>query len=139
MCEGLQSQCGVWYTRPMSDLVPKEPNFDDKVLEYTDQLSPFLSDQAIVAMKFNKVPKRGSQRERFLQGLAEAFEIVGGVPRLAMWADKNYGEFAKILGKQVPGLVQNAISVKTNGPVTIVSAIPPSFLDGEQEKVVDDQ
>lgn len=139
----MRSQPGLWYTPPMSDLVPKEPEFNDKVLEYSDQLSEFMSDQALVATKINRVPRRGSQRERFLTAMAEAFEIVGGVPRLALWADKNYTEFAKILGKQIPGLVQNAISVKTNGPVTIVSAIPPSFLDGESvdspEKVVDEQ
>lgn len=129
----------MWYTPPMSELIPKEPDFNDRVLEYSDELTEFLSDQAIVAKRLNRVPKKGSQRERFLQAMAEAFEIVGGVPRLALWADKNYTEFAKILGKQVPGLVQNAVSVKTSGPVTIVSAIPPSFLDGPEEKVVDEQ
>lgn len=124
------------YTPLMQELIPKEPDFSDRVLEYSDQLDDFLSDAAKVAKNINRVPRKGSQRERFLMAMAEAFEIVGGVPRLALWADKNYGEFAKILGKQVPGLVQNAIAVKTNGPVTIVSAIPASFLDEADDKVV---
>lgn len=127
------------YTPPMKEIVPKEPDFTERVLEYSDALSELMSDQAKVTRVLNRVPKKAAQRERFMQALAEAFEIVGGVPRLALWADKNYGEFAKILGKQVPGLVQNAFAIKSSGPVTIVSAIPPSFLDGEEDKVVNDQ
>lgn len=124
----------------MKEIVPQDPDFSDRVLEYSDQLSEFLSDQAKVSLGMNRIPRKGAQRERFMQALAEAFEIVGGVPRLALWADKNYGEFAKLLGKQVPGLVQNALLVKASGNVTIVSAIPASPLDGEQsERVVDEQ
>lgn len=67
-----------------------------------------------------------------MHALAEAFEIVGGVPRLALWADRNPTEFYKILGKQVPALIQNAVQVNATGPVTIVSALPRSYLDGEE-------
>src|SRR6187399_3544747 len=113
----------------MQELIPKEPDFSDRVLEYSDQLDDFLSEAAKVAKNINRVPRTGAPRDRFMQALAEAFEIVGGVPRLALWADKNQGEFYKLLGKQVPGLVQNAFAIKASGNVTIVSAIPASFLD----------
>jgi hypothetical protein len=124
----------------MQELIPKEPDFGDRVLEYSDQLDDFLSEAAKVAKNINRVPRKVAQRERFMQALAEAFEIVGGVPRLALWADKNQTEFYKLLGKQVPGLVQNAFAIKTNGPVTIMSAIPPSFLDdAHDDKVVNNE
>ncbi len=129
----------MWYTRLMQELIPKEPDFSDRVLEYSDLLDDFLSDQAKVAKNINRVPRNGSPRDRYMQALAEAFEIVGGVPRLALWADKNYGEFAKILGKQVPGLVQNAFAIKASGNVTIVSAIPASFLDDEEPKALENE
>ena len=119
------------YIPPMKEIVPSEPNFSDRVLQYSDDLTPFLSDQAVVGRKFNNVPKKQAQKQRVIQALAEAFEVVGGVPRLALWADKNYGEFMKIIGKQIPVLVQNSIGIQANGPVTIVSAIPQSPLDGE--------
>lgn len=126
----------MWYTPAMQDLIPKEPAFGDKILEYSDQLDDFLGIEAKVAKNINRVPKNGGQRDRFMTAMAEAFEIVGGVPRLALWADKNLGEFYKLLGKQVPGLVQNAINVRANGNVTIISAIPASPLDNFEDKVV---
>lgn len=121
----------------MKEIVPSEPNFSDRVLEYSDQLSPLLSDYAKATQGFNRIPKKQAQKQRIIQSLAEAFEIVGGVPRLALWADKNYGEFMKIVGKQIPVLVQNSIGIQANGPVTIVSAIPRSDLDGEEPKVLE--
>jgi hypothetical protein len=123
----------------MKELVPSEPEFTEKVLEYQDKMGDFLSDQAKFAQVVNKVPKRGRDRERFMAALAEAFEIIGGVPRLALWADRNQTEFYKILSKQVPGLVQNALMVKASGPVTIVSAIPQSVLDGEATEIPQDE
>ena len=115
----------------MKEIVPSEPNFSERVLQYSDELSPFLSDPAKVAGSMNRIPKKQAQKQRLIQAMAEAFEIVGGVPRLALYADKNYGEFLKIIGKQIPVLVQNSIGIQANGPVTIVSAIPQSPLDGE--------
>lgn len=122
----------------MKDLVPIEPNFEDRIGEYSDRMSEFLSPQAQFAQTLNKIPKRGRDRERFMAALAEAFEIIGGVPRLALWADRNQTEFYKILGKQVPGLIQNSLLVKTSGPVTIVSAIPSSPLDEIEARVVNE-
>lgn len=120
----------------MQDLIPKDPNFSDQVLEYSDNLHDFLSDLAQKSINLNRVPRNQARKERFLEAMAQAFEIIGGVPRLALWADANPTEFYKILGKQVPVLVQNAIAIKANGPVTIISAIPPSPLDENDGKVV---
>lgn len=122
----------------MQELIPQEPDFQERVLEYSDQMGEFLSEAAQGCQKINRIPRKADKRQRFMTALAEAFEVVGGVPRLALWADRNPTEFYKILGKQVPALVQNAVQVNANGPVTIVSALPPSFLDGEAEKPVID-
>jgi len=116
----------------MQELIPKEPDFDERVLSYSDGLSEFMSDAARNSQKLNRVPRNAKNRERFLNAMAEAFEIVGGVPRLALWADANLTEFYKIAGKQVPALVQQGLQINANGPVTIVSALPRSPLDGEE-------
>lgn len=123
------------YIPAMKEVVPSEPNFSERVLKYSDELGPLLSDPAKVAGAMNLIPRKQAQKQRVIQALAETFEIVGGVPRLALWADKNYGEFMKIIGKQIPVLVQNSIGIQASGPVTIVSAIPQSTLDGEVEVI----
>lgn len=48
-------------------------------------------------------PKRPSRKE-VEAAFIETFELVGGIPRLAMWANKesNYGEFLKLYARLVP-------------------------------------
>jgi hypothetical protein len=43
-------------------------------------------------------------RKQIEQALLETFELVGGIPRLAIWANdpENYGEFLKLLMKLAP-------------------------------------
>lgn len=43
-------------------------------------------------------------RKSMEQGFLECFELIGGVPRLALWANdpENYGEFLKLLMKFAP-------------------------------------
>lgn len=51
-----------------------------------------------------------------------AFEMVGGVDRLADWADKNYGEFAtKLLPKVIAKPHEHSISV--DSPDSIIAKI----------------
>ena len=52
-----------------------------------------------------RVP-RPVKREKVVSAFMDAFDLIGGTPRLAMWADENPGEFfrlwAKLLPKDVP-------------------------------------
>ena len=64
-------------------------------------------------------------REEIAHALVTSFELVGGVPRLAYWADANYGEFMKIMGRLLP---KESIQVH-DGEVRLVHAVPPSKLD----------
>ena len=43
-------------------------------------------------------------RKEIEQALLETFDLVGGIPRLALWANdpENYGEFLKLLLKLAP-------------------------------------
>jgi hypothetical protein len=47
-----------------------------------------------------KKPTRREVEEAFI----ETFELVGGIPRLAIWASKegNYGEFLKLYARLIP-------------------------------------
>lgn len=112
------------------EIIPQEPNFEETIQNYSDQMSEFLSEAATGLRTINKVPKNGYKRERFLNAMHEAFEVIGGVPRLAIWADRNPDEFYKLFGKSLPSLMQQ-INNNINVPVTIVSALNRSVLDDE--------
>lgn len=65
---------------------------------------------------------------RSLRAVHDTFDLIGGVPRLALWADKNPSDFyTKIWAKTIPTNVQNEHS----GEITIRTAIPRGPLDGE--------
>ena len=54
-------------------------------------------------------------RKQIEQAFIETFELVGGVPRLAVWANdpENYGEFLKLIMRLAPkdtgGAIQGAV------------------------------
>jgi hypothetical protein len=104
--------------------------------ERYDGLDNFLSESARTLRSFDRAPRRkkngGYDRQRFLNAVGEAFELVGGVPRLAIWADQNYGDFLKIVGKTLPSTLQN-IAVHGDGPVQIICPIQRSPLDDAED------
>lgn len=68
-------------------------------------------------------------RRTMEQGFLECFELIGGVPRLAIWANdpENYGEFLKLLMKFAPkdgtervGQVINYVSNVPQSPLNRV-------------------
>lgn len=77
------------------------------------------------------------RKEKFLEGVAEAFEELGGVARLVQWGDNHYGDFiTKVVGKTLPQAIQH-MSVHASGPVQIVCPIGQSALDDVQETTDD--
>jgi hypothetical protein len=108
------------------DLIPlteEQPN-------WSPELDQFLSELARGVRGFNK-PRKQSDRQRFILAMAEAFDIIGGVPRLALWADKNETEFYRLCGRTNQSVISQT-NINANGPVTIVSPIGRSALDEEE-------
>lgn len=66
-------------------------------------------------------------RKGLEQGMLECFELVGGIPRLAIWANdpKNYGEFLKLLSKLFPKEMQR----EAGQVINFISSIPDSPLN----------
>lgn len=79
-------------------------------------------------------------RKQIEQAFLETFELVGGVPRLALWAadPENYGKFLELLMKLAPKDVgQKAMGAVLN----YQSNVPPSPLnrqDVAEGEIVDD-
>ena len=75
--------------------------------------------------KRDLVIPRGSQlnRQQVVAAFHDAFELVGGIPRLVRWADENYNEFVKLYGKLLPST--SAVLMDAEVRHVIAHKLPP--------------
>ena len=52
-----------------------------------------------------------------------AFQMIGGIPRLALWADGNPGEFYKLYARMLPSSASDEMN--SIGAIRIMHALPP--------------
>ena len=78
--------------------------------------------------KKNSNVERVYSRRQIEQAFLESFEMVGGVPRLAIWANKeeNYGEFLKLMMKLAP---KEATAAQLGQVLKYQSLVPSSPLN----------
>jgi hypothetical protein len=76
---------------------------------------------------------------RAAQAFQQAFDMIGGIPRLALWADQNPTKFFTLFSKLVPATAQ--IEQKTEIKVTLdfMTAERAAFLQNNKDQVRDDQ
>lgn len=101
-----------------------------------DSLPALLSDPEVEKLReFYDVSrletvKRSPRRTN--NAVQDAFDLIGGVPRLAVWADRNPGEF---FTKILPRTLQSQQQQEHSGTIQIITAIPRTALDGEFEDI----
>jgi hypothetical protein len=109
------------------DFLPKEPVFDD--ILYSEQMHDALSDTAKLARSIQNPPRRKFDRMVFTEAMMEAFEQIGGVRRLTLWADKNTTEFYRLLKATIPQA--QLLDIQAKFQMQILPALAPSPLDDE--------
>ena len=67
------------------------------------------------------------KKERVLNAFHDAFELTGGIPRLALWADANPTEFYRLYAKMLPRQTDNNHNV--DGDFVIRHVLPRGPLD----------
>lgn len=110
------------YSSPM-DLVPldtQEPMEDNS---YLSELAVFSRDREIERRLNN--PKR---KETMLDQVRKTDELIGGVPRLAVEADRNPWEFYKLRAKLEAAEKNKNFNLAVR---VIAPGLPPTALDGE--------
>lgn len=95
-------------------------------ISFDEALDLALTERQIkIAAGLTVEPNR--QRRDIEQGMLEVFELIGGVPRLAIWANnpKNYGRFlqllAKLLPKEIPEDIARQIIYQSTVPASPLS------------------
>jgi len=66
-------------------------------------------------------------RKDVVHAFQSAFELIGGVPRLAMWANQNETEFFKLYSRLLPSQASSALG--ESNVMRIEMAIKPGPLD----------
>jgi hypothetical protein len=95
--------------------------------ETADQLRP-LSQLAVCHDGVSRVSiPRDVSRKQVVQAFQDAFELIGGVPRLAHWADQHPSEFFKLYARLLPTTAQQQI--EHGGQILVKHVLPRGPLD----------
>ena len=93
-----------------------------------------FAELADTGKSLTRLPRREFNRRQVLEAIDEAFQLIGGVPRLAFWAHANPTDFYKLWGKTIPTASQLEIQGKLN--INIRPALNRSPLDYEEGEIV---
>ena len=75
-----------------------------------------------------RVPRSPSlKREQVVNAFLDAFELIGGTPRLAIWGDENPTEFYKLWSKLAPRQIEQETT--HDGGLRIQHVLPRGPLD----------
>lgn len=101
----------------------------DSVPEYDEILARVASSP-----RNYPVPRRVS-RKHLEQAFLTSFELIGGVPRLALWADRNPAQFYSLLSKLFPQQVEAKLGADASLASILkgMGATPATFEHPPQE------
>lgn len=103
------------------DEVTPEPELEER------ELPPLVWDSPELSQRYNelKLPRRKVDREKVAAQFADVFELIGGVPRMALWAHNNPDEYYKLYARLLPQQMQS----KMEGKLELVCSVKPTKLD----------
>ena len=100
----------------------------ETVLEVTDWDSDMeqLANQSVHRLR---IPRNNSNLSRaaVVNAFVNAFELIGGVPRLALWAHSHPTDFYKLYSRLLPSQASSALGESTD--IVIKHVLPRSELD----------
>jgi hypothetical protein len=96
---------------------------DDLPIQITEETSFVDFARAHEVQKARRQPLK---REKIAQAYDEAFELIGGVPRLAHFAHSDPKEFYKLHARLIP----TEQKTQFDGKIQIVGFVRPTALDG---------
>lgn len=97
----------------------------DKVIQVMEEnLTALANEQGDVYHPTGRLRKsRSLTRADVIKTFDIAFEMIGGVPRLAVWADTNPSEFFKLYGRLLP--TSSTSELDGASELIIRHALPP--------------
>ena len=78
--------------------------------DYEDTLHELANEGGPLYAPSGRIKKsRSVIRADVISAFHHSFEMIGGVPRLAVWADQNPGDFFKLYGRLLPASSTNEL------------------------------
>lgn len=77
-----------------------------------EELSPQARSLIEYAIKYPQ--RRRVTRETIVEQFNETFQLIGGVPRLAIWADQNPSNFYALYSKLLPAAIKAEMTLPPN-------------------------
>lgn len=126
---------------PAEDFVEDDKGEETRTVEYPDaepysdvaMASRSLQPLEEMATSGNGVTRlslpREVKREKVVNAFHEAFELIGGVPRLAHWADQSPSAFYKLYARLLPTQANNQL--EHSGEIRVRHILPKGPLDEE--------
>jgi hypothetical protein len=92
-----------------------------------ESLSFVPADFRLLQEAYQRRGKRKAlKRSKIAEHYDDAFELIGGVPRLALWGHEDPGAFYKLHARLIP----SEQKTEHNGEIRIVGFVQPTALDG---------
>jgi hypothetical protein len=101
-------------------------------MDKDESLPAVLVPQELIEYDVTRLDRVRRSPHRSLNAVHDSFDLVGGVPRLALWAHDNYGEF---ITKVYVRTLQANVAHEHSGGISITTVIPRTAIDGECEEV----
>lgn len=127
---------------PAGDFVEDTKGSETRTVEYEDteeysevamECRNALAPLEEMATSGNGVTRltlpREVKREKVVHAFQEAFELIGGVPRLAHWADQSPSAFYKLYARLLPTQANNQL--EHSGEIRVRHILPRGPLDEE--------
>ena len=101
-------------------------NQDTNVIEVTDW-DKTMEALATPNTRLSIPRNREFNRKQVVTAFSNAFELIGGVPRLALWADANPSDFFKLYARLLPSQASSALG--ESNELVIKHVLPRTGLD----------
>ena len=102
-----------------------EPQYEDLPVEDWDQTMQKIASQELSTLR---VPRNTQvSRKAVINAFVNAFELIGGVPRLALWAHSNPRDFYKLYARLLPS--QASAALGESNEIIVRHILPRTSLD----------
>lgn len=101
----------------MDDPTTPSPDVTSQITDMASELTALgiskdMQDLLDRGLHSSKLPKQ-LRTARAAEAMQQAFELIGGVPRLALWADRNPDKFYPLFARMIPQTVAPVLPEST--------------------------